>query len=190
MQTVELEESAITPGNETFINLQWNIKAVEAPGAWDAGSTAPASAWRSLTAESTARIRTWTGTPTSPHPGHSFQASPSTRTSGLSGMARTSPELSRRKTIRSGPLASLLERPLSVKALHNGSGPFSQVIAAILYAATPLSEGGGGADIINMSLGATFARGGGNTGAGRLVAALNKAVNFAAEKRSGNLLRR
>jgi lantibiotic leader peptide-processing serine protease len=66
-----------------------------------------------------------------------------------------------------------------VKALHNGSGSFGAIIAAILYASTPLSEGGGGADIINMSLGATFAMGGGNTGAGRLVAALNKAVNFA-----------
>ena len=32
-----------------------------------------------------------------------------------------------------------------------------------------------------MSLGATFAKGGGNTGAGRLVAALNKAVNFAGQ---------
>jgi subtilisin family serine protease len=33
-----------------------------------------------------------------------------------------------------------------------------------------------------MSLGATFPRGGGNTGAGQLVAALNKAVNFAGGK--------
>ena len=71
----------VTPGNETFINLQWNIKAVEGPARLGRGSTAPASAWRSLTAESTARIRTWTGTLMSPHPGHSFQASPSTRTS-------------------------------------------------------------------------------------------------------------
>src|SRR5688572_11300360 len=37
VQSVELEESAVTPGNETFINLQWNIKAVQAPAAWDAG---------------------------------------------------------------------------------------------------------------------------------------------------------
>src|SRR5262245_59795181 len=26
-QTVELDETAVTPGNETFINAQWNIKA-------------------------------------------------------------------------------------------------------------------------------------------------------------------
>ncbi|MGH7740981.1 MAG: S8 family peptidase, partial [Candidatus Eiseniibacteriota bacterium] len=52
-------------------------------------------------------------------------------------------------------------------------------IQGILYASDPISAGGGGADIINMSLGALFARGGGNTGAGPLVAAMNKAVNYA-----------
>src|SRR3989442_1267221 len=36
-QTVELDEAAVTPGDETFINLQWNIKAIEAPAAWAAG---------------------------------------------------------------------------------------------------------------------------------------------------------
>src|SRR5262249_40897723 len=28
-QTVELEEATATPGNETFINLQWNLRAIE-----------------------------------------------------------------------------------------------------------------------------------------------------------------
>src|SRR5262245_36995711 len=32
-----VEIAAITPGDETFINLQWNVKAIEAPGAWAAG---------------------------------------------------------------------------------------------------------------------------------------------------------
>ncbi|HSD65480.1 MAG TPA: S8 family serine peptidase, partial [Vicinamibacteria bacterium] len=59
------------------------------------------------------------------------------------------------------------------------SGSFGWVISGILYAATPLAQGGAGADIINMSLGALFPRGGGHTGAGLLVAALNKAVNYA-----------
>ena len=43
---------------------------------------------------------------------------------------------------------------IGVKVLHCGSGSFSQVINGIIYAATPISEGGAGADIINMSLGA------------------------------------
>ena len=47
---------------------------------------------------------------------------------------------------------------ISVKVLHNGTGSFSQVIAGIIYASTPIAEGGAGAHIINMSLGAVFDR--------------------------------
>lgn len=32
-------EAAVTPGDETFVNLMWNIQAVEAAGAWAAGYT-------------------------------------------------------------------------------------------------------------------------------------------------------
>ena len=63
--------------------------------------------------------------------------------------------------------------------MQQKSGSFAAVIQAILYASDPISAGGAGANIINMSLGATFAKGGGNTGAGALVAAMNKAVNYA-----------
>lgn len=59
-----------------------------------------------------------------------------------------------------------------VKALHNGSGSFGSVIAAIVYAASD-----GRADVINMSLGAVFNRGGRE--AAELTSALNRAVNFA-----------
>ncbi|SDY90284.1 MULTISPECIES: S8 family peptidase [Rhodonellum] len=45
---------------------------------------------------------------------------------------------------------------IGVKSLHNGSGAFEWILDGILYAATPLSQGGGGAQIINMSLGATI----------------------------------
>jgi subtilisin family serine protease len=45
---------------------------------------------------------------------------------------------------------------IGVKVLHCGSGRFSWILDAILYAATPISEGGAGADIINMSFGASF----------------------------------
>jgi subtilisin family serine protease len=64
---------------------------------------------------------------------------------------------------------------VAVKVLRqSGSGDFSWVIQGILYAASIE------ADVINMSLGATFDRinkGGG--GAGPLLAALNRAVNYA-----------
>ena len=45
---------------------------------------------------------------------------------------------------------------IGVKSLHGGSGSFEAVLSGILYAATPQSEGGAGAQIINMSLGATI----------------------------------
>ncbi|EPA00529.1 serine alkaline protease (subtilisin E) [Indibacter alkaliphilus LW1] len=45
---------------------------------------------------------------------------------------------------------------IGVKALHGGSGAFEWILEAILYSATPQAAGGAGADIINMSLGATI----------------------------------
>ena len=47
---------------------------------------------------------------------------------------------------------------IGVKVLHCGSGAFSWIINGIVYAATPIADGGAGADIINMSLGASFER--------------------------------
>jgi subtilisin family serine protease len=66
---------------------------------------------------------------------------------------------------------------VAVKVLKNsGSGPFASVIAGIEYASGPLVH----ADVINMSLGATFdRRNAGGGGDGPLLAALNRAVNHA-----------
>ncbi len=64
-------------------------------------------------------------------------------------------------------------RVVGVKVLNClGSGSFADVIAGILYAAS-LPD----VDVINMSLGARFPKNA--AGGGPLVAALNKAVNFA-----------
>jgi subtilisin family serine protease len=179
--TVELEENAVTPGDETFVNLQWNIKAVEASGAWDAGFDGAGvrvavidggiySAHQDLDGNlDVAASRSFV-------PGQAFNQDVGTFWHGTHVAGIVAAEDNALGTIGVAPKATII----GVKALHNGSGSFGAVIAAILYASTPLSEGGAGADIINMSLGATFARGGGNTGAGRLVASLNKAVNFAA----------
>ena len=66
---------------------------------------------------------------------------------------------------------------IGVKVLHCGSGSFGAVIAGIVYAATPIAEGGAGADVINMSLGAQFPRQG--VGAAQLAVALGKATTYA-----------
>lgn len=66
---------------------------------------------------------------------------------------------------------------VAVKVLRaTGSGAFSWVISGIDYASGPLVH----ADVINMSLGATFDRiNAGGGGAGPLLSALNRAVNAA-----------
>jgi lantibiotic leader peptide-processing serine protease len=66
---------------------------------------------------------------------------------------------------------------VSVKVLKDsGSGSFASVIAGIEYASGPLVD----ADVINMSLGATFDRkNAGGGGLGQLIAALNRAINHA-----------
>lgn len=69
---------------------------------------------------------------------------------------------------------------VAVKVLsEGGSGEFGWLLQGIVYAAGPAVQ----ADVINMSLGATFDRinqGGG--GAGPLLAALNRAMNYASSQ--------
>jgi subtilisin family serine protease len=77
-------------------------------------------------------------------------------------------------TIGIAPGATLI----GVKVLHGGGGTFGAVIGGIMYAATPISQGGAGASIINMSLGATFMRTA-NDGSPSLINALNRAISYA-----------
>ncbi|HEY3381904.1 MAG TPA: S8 family serine peptidase [Vicinamibacterales bacterium] len=67
---------------------------------------------------------------------------------------------------------------VAVKVLRSstGSGSFSWIISGIMYASGPEVQ----ADVINMSLGATFDRiNAGGGGSGPLIAALNRAINHA-----------
>lgn len=69
---------------------------------------------------------------------------------------------------------------VAVKVLSAaGSGAFSWVIEGILYASGPDVN----ADVINMSLGATFDRiNAGGGGAGTLISALNRAITYATQQ--------
>ena len=179
----QIEEDVVTPGDETFINAQWNYIAVDAPGAWASGYTGTG-----------ARVAVLDGGIHSTHvdldanidvaasasmvPGFAYNQDVGTFWHGTHVAGIVAAEDNGIGTIGIAPNATII----GVKVLHNGSGSFEAVIAGILYAADDISEGGGGADIINMSLGATFAKGGGNTGAGALVAAMNQAVNYATGK--------
>jgi subtilisin family serine protease len=79
-------------------------------------------------------------------------------------------------TVGIAPSATII----GVKVLHCGSGAFSWVLNGIVYAATPIAEGGAGADVINMSLGAQFARQG--VHAAHLAVALGKATTYAYQR--------
>lgn len=79
-------------------------------------------------------------------------------------------------TVGIAPAATIV----GVKVLHCGSGAFSWVISGIYYAATPISEGGGGADIINMSLGAQIS--GRSAGIAALLNALSRSTSYANQR--------
>ena len=64
-------------------------------------------------------------------------------------------------TIGIAPQATII----GVKVLENGGGSFGALAQGIVYAATPVSRGGAGADIINLSLGAALAGHGNDGGA-------------------------
>jgi len=174
----QIVESAVTPGDEAFAAAQWAPTAVNAQGAWNAGYTGAG-----------VRVAVIDGGIYNSHidlngqvdvarsvsfvPGFAFNQDVGTFWHGTHVAGIIAAKDNTIGTIGIAPGATIV----GVKVLHNGSGSFGAVVAGILYAATPIAEGGGGADIINMSLGAEFAKN--ETGAAGLRTALNRAVNYA-----------
>lgn len=174
----DVVEAAVTPGDETFINFQWNTKAVEAGAAWAAGFTGSGvrvavidggihnSHIDLVDRVDVAASRSFVpGQPFNNDTGTSWHA---THVAGI--IAASDNGIG---TVGIAPGATII----GVKALHNGSGPFSAIIQGILYASTPLAEGGAGAQVINMSLGLT----GRKWASGSLIGAVSRAVNYAGQ---------
>jgi len=180
MITMDVEASFTNPPNDdTFFNfIQWAPQAIDAPAAWASGCTGNGvrvaildGGIHSAHADLVANLDV--AASTSFVPGFSFNQDVGTFWHGTHVAGIVAAADNSIGTIGIAPQARLV----GVKVLHNGSGSFGAVIQGILYAATPLAQGGAGADIINMSLGAVFAKN--DEGAGQLVAAMNKAVNYA-----------
>jgi subtilisin family serine protease len=178
---------------ESFRSIQWGVDAISAPAAWDLGARGAG-----------ARVAIVDGGIYSAHVdiapnldvahSKSFVANQpynfdqarddqgvcrlddtfwhATHVAGIVAAA----EGNSAGTVGIAPSATII----GVKVLHCGSGSFGAVIAGIVYAATPISEGGAGADIINMSLGALFPRQG--VGAAHLAVALGKATSYAHQR--------
>ncbi len=171
-------EDVVGGTDETFFNLQWANKAVHAPEALALGATGAG-----------VRVAVLDGGIHSTHidlaanldlarstsfvPGFNFNQDVGTFWHGTHVAGIVASADNAIGTIGVAPSATII----GVKVLHNGSGSFGQVIAGIVYAATPISQGGAGADIINMSLGAGFDRQGRD--AAHLANALSKATTYA-----------
>ena len=171
--------------DETFFNAQWNVRALHAPDAWAAGQIGTG-----------ARVAVIDGGINANHidlvgridvarsasfvPGFTFDQDVGTaatfrHATHVAGIIAANDNGI--GTIGIAPGATIV----AIKALHNGSGSFAAVIAAIEYASTPISEGGAGANIINMSLGSTFARDA-NDGSNHLMDALSRATSHARQR--------
>ncbi|HSL82328.1 MAG TPA: S8 family serine peptidase, partial [Thermoanaerobaculia bacterium] len=180
----DAEPQVITPGDETFFPLQWNMQAIEAPAAWATGCTGAGARVAILDGgiydvHADLEPNLDKGCSASFVPGQAYNTDTGTfwhgtHVAGIVGAADNGFGV-----IGVAPEATLI----GVKVLHSGSGSFGGVIGGILYASDPASFGRpdcAKADIINMSLGAAFFKN--QPGAGPLVGAMAQAVNFAASQ--------
>ncbi len=166
--------------DERFFPIQWALQAIHAPAAWDAGARGHGvrvavidGGIRNTHIDlrdnmDNARSRSFV-------PGFAFNQDESvfgfSHATHVAGIIAA--EHNGIGTIGIAPEATII----GVKALHADSGTFAALIQAIVYAATPISEGGAGADIINMSLAGSFYRRGRD--AALLAAALGRATSYA-----------
>jgi subtilisin family serine protease len=184
MPAIAVDENAVNPNDDRYYaNIQWAPQAIEAPAAWAMGYTGAG-----------VRVAVIDGGIYWQHPDLAgavdVAASRSFVTEGIPGLFGCSPTAFDCDTgtfwhgthvagiiaARDNAIGVVGIAPgatiVGVKALHNGSGSFASVIDAILYSATD-----GGADIINMSLGAEFPKK--EEGAKELIKSLDRAVKFA-----------
>jgi subtilisin family serine protease len=154
--TYEIEENwSNPPKDETFFNfIQWAPQAIDAPAAWAAGCTGQGvrvavldGGIHNTHVDLVANLDV--ARSTSFVPGFAFNQDIGTFWHGTHVAGIVAAAENGIGTIGIAPNATII----GVKVLHDGSGSFSGVFAGILYAATPIAEGGAGADVLNLSLG-------------------------------------
>lgn len=151
------EADVVNASNDTFYPLQWAPPAVQAPAAWAAGFTGLG-----------ARVAVLDGGLFNLHPDLAANVDVAHSTSFVAGFAYNQ-DLGTfwHGTHVAGIVAAIDNNIgvvgiapqatiIGVKVLHGGTGSFESVINGIYYASTPTAQGGAGAHIINMSLGATI----------------------------------
>lgn len=167
-------------GHETFRLVQWAPDAISAPAAWATGARGLGArvavldggfynAHPDLAGLDVARSTSFV-------PGQPYNFDTGTFWHGTHVAGIVAGRANNFLTVGMAPQATII----GVKVLHAGSGAFSWIIRGIVYASTPITEGGAGAHIINMSLGAGFYKGG--AGAAHLLNALGKATSYAYQR--------
>lgn len=153
---VAADAHSFDPNTESFYGFQWAPQSIDAPTAWANGITGQGARVAVLDGGihgshvdlvnriDVARSAAFISPPWNSDVGTFWHG---THVAGI--VAASANGIG---TIGIAPEATII----GVKVLHNGSGPFSAIIAGIVYAATPIAEGGAGAHVINMSLGATL----------------------------------
>jgi subtilisin family serine protease len=155
--THAIAEAASIGDNETFFSLQWANVAVHAPEAWTAGYTGKNVRVAILDGGLYSRHFDLTGhvdltASRSFVKGFTFDQDVGTLWHGTHVAGIVGAKDNSFGTIGVAPNTTLI----GVKVLHNGVGTFAAIFQGIVYAATPKDEGGAGANVINMSLGATL----------------------------------
>jgi lantibiotic leader peptide-processing serine protease len=180
-----IEDFAAEPvgSTERFFPTQWAPKVVQAPGAWALGEEGRGARVAILDGgiwdqhvDIAPNLDARRSTSFFPDKPFNTDTDPDlfwhgTHVAGIVAAADNNDNLG---VIGIAPKATLI----GVKVLDNGSGSFGQVIEGIIYAADPIREGGAEADIINMSLGATFSLSS-DPGTTALLAALDQATTYA-----------
>src|SRR6185436_19260515 len=206
-EAADVEPTAAFGNAETFRRIQWAPDAVHAPAAWDAGQRGAGARVAVIDGGirdthidiaprlDVAHSRSFVPNTNTPDPNdvQPFNFDQARDTLGVCNSIDTFWHGTHVAGIIAAPAAENTPFPnlgtvgiepsatiIGVKVLHCGSGSFGSVISGIYYAATPIAEGGAGADIINMSLGAEFPRAG--RGAAQLAVAIGKATTYAYER--------
>jgi len=181
-QPPAVEQASVDPSNDTHFDKQWNLLAIEAQDAWDAGCTGDGArvavidgGVNHLHNDLAGQVDVACSASFVPPFPFNFDLGTFWHGSHVSGIVAAADNSF--GVVGVAPDATIM----AVKALHGGSGSFGAVIGGILFASDPSSFTPGcteRADIINMSLGALFFK----STAGGFHSLLNQAVNFAASK--------
>jgi subtilisin family serine protease len=177
------DQVASLADNEPFYALQWAPAAINAPEAWNAGYTGRGvrvaildgglyNAHPDLAANvDGAASRSFV-------PGFAYNTDVGTFWHGTHVAGIVAAGDNSTGVIGIAPNATLI----GVKVLHNGTGTFGWLIDGVLYAARSRADGGAGAQVINMSLGALILDGKAKEDKAdirELTKALDRAMSFA-----------